>query len=449
MALLLICIFPNARAQAIRGVVTNKQGEPLPFAHIVTNSGGKGVVADLNGAFAIVVGDSAVELRVSYIGYKTKVVNVDATNNERVIVLEEGSVLLPGITITSAKRQKELRAGPIMDSVLAHLSENHPVRAVSFLADFRQLNVLGMEYTRLIEARLALTDDGSPRKLSVAYCIKGIKSSVDLREYPAGSLAVAINLKEKENNLLPIAEWLANGLDNVRPKDGISSILHYDTTYYPLARMFLFNNLRTTEFAYASPPYFGFFNADFLAGHKFKLKKVLPTIAVITILPSKKSPLVPIGSSLSNVFLPFGEVWVDLEDWGIHYFHYGYRVNPKYKNTGAYKFETLNSDILFENHLVFAKGHKGYRLKYQQLREKDRALKGNIIRVKDGLAFTHTFIIRELLITGYQSRQQSCRDNIYSYPDNSNVITEKEWNLADFKYKPLFVLTDSAGTVPR
>ncbi len=431
---LLIIGWGYTDAQHIRGVVKDMEGNPLPFAHVVVPVTGYGVVTNIDGEFSLSITGNRKVIRISYVGYKTKTIELHKNLEWLEIKLAENPSLLEEIVVVGTKSYVP-KVKAVLDSVLAHFPQNHPVRPRKMLVDFRQLNTVGDRFSRLIEARLSMFDSGHPKSIDIDYCILGYKTSQDLRQFTPKEIAIASEMKRAENSVFYFLRGANSGPASEPPMEV------YDSTFYPLERMFFFNNLRTASVPVPFPVYFGFFNKDFVRTHKFELLEVTDDLVKIKISHAKNSPGVPIGNNTnSNFFIPFGEMWVDPGDWGILYFNYGYKVNPRYKNKPAYDFEVYNGDILFESYLVFEKNGGSYQLKYHRLMEKDRALKGKIVTLNNNKkreSFLHTKIIREIMVLGDSTLPANCHDNIYKNENIPFNIEEKDWNLPVIKLRPI------------
>lgn len=79
-------------AQSVRGNVVS-QRDPLPFANIEVVGERKGTVADLEGQFRINNVKFPAELRVSYIGYKPKIVRVQQPDSISVVLVPQSAEL--------------------------------------------------------------------------------------------------------------------------------------------------------------------------------------------------------------------------------------------------------------------------------------------------------------------------------------------------------------------
>lgn len=111
-------------------VVNSVTGEPLAFVNIIYNTRGTGIVSSIDGTFGITLTQKPDFLKFSYVGYYTKIVDVDSIMSLRKLVIE----LNP-----KAYDIDEVRVFPGInpaDRIIKQASENrlsnHPERISSF-----------------------------------------------------------------------------------------------------------------------------------------------------------------------------------------------------------------------------------------------------------------------------------------------------------------------------
>ena len=88
--------------RTISGYVRDENNEPLIGATILVPGTTMGTVADIEGRYTLTIPNNAATLQVSYIGYNSKEVNVNAASN---IILQEG-VSLDEVVVTGYGSQK-------------------------------------------------------------------------------------------------------------------------------------------------------------------------------------------------------------------------------------------------------------------------------------------------------------------------------------------------------
>ena len=87
-------------AQTITGIVTDTQGQPIPFANVIEKGTSNGTTADGDGNFTINVSNLPATLVVSSLGYTTKEVQVSDASQSVTVALAEDTVGLEEVVIT-------------------------------------------------------------------------------------------------------------------------------------------------------------------------------------------------------------------------------------------------------------------------------------------------------------------------------------------------------------
>jgi hypothetical protein len=93
----------------LRGIVTDLDGNPLPYANVQLN-GGRRFIANDSGHFAIPVGTGRVQLLSRRIGYEAAVLDVDAETDTTVTMqLRSVAQILPGQTVEGRREVTSLK----------------------------------------------------------------------------------------------------------------------------------------------------------------------------------------------------------------------------------------------------------------------------------------------------------------------------------------------------
>ena len=102
-AILLLATFHVALAQnVINGRVTDATtGDPLIGASVIVKTDRQGVVTDVNGNFTLKVVDPQDKLRISYIGLRTVMLDID---RKAYNVMMKPSTILKTVPVTPKKR---------------------------------------------------------------------------------------------------------------------------------------------------------------------------------------------------------------------------------------------------------------------------------------------------------------------------------------------------------
>ena len=100
----------KVQAKEIKGTVTDSSGQPLPGASIIIKGTSIGTTTDFDGKFSLEVeGDSAI-LVVSYIGFLTKEVIIDAAT-EYNITLNADAQSLDEVTLLGSRAKPRSNFG--------------------------------------------------------------------------------------------------------------------------------------------------------------------------------------------------------------------------------------------------------------------------------------------------------------------------------------------------
>lgn len=87
-----------AQQKGIQGVVVDGNGETIIGANVLSEDGKVGVITDLDGNFKLDV-PVGTNIKISYIGYKTKVLKATAGNMK--IILSEDSEMLAEVEVVA------------------------------------------------------------------------------------------------------------------------------------------------------------------------------------------------------------------------------------------------------------------------------------------------------------------------------------------------------------
>ena len=127
-----------AQQKGIQGVVVDGNGETIIGANVLSEDGKVGVITDLDGNFKLDV-PVGTNIKISYIGYKTKVLKATAGNMK--ITLSEDSEMLAEVEVVAYGVQKKVTVTGAIASVKGEELTRVSVGSVS--------NVLGGQMTGL------------------------------------------------------------------------------------------------------------------------------------------------------------------------------------------------------------------------------------------------------------------------------------------------------------
>ena len=126
MVLCLISMSAWANKTVTGKVVSASDNEPLIGATVQAIGSSQGTSTDLDGQFTVTVNDNVTQLRVSCVGYKSKVV---AVASYLTVALEDANTTLDEVVVTAMGIKREAKAlgvsaTPIKGDVIAQARTN-------------------------------------------------------------------------------------------------------------------------------------------------------------------------------------------------------------------------------------------------------------------------------------------------------------------------------------
>ncbi|MEI6695495.1 MAG: DUF5686 family protein [Bacteroidota bacterium] len=125
----LTALFSYSQDNLINGKVVNaRNGEALAFVNITVNNSTNGTSTDIDGKFSLRLQQTAVYVKISYVGFETKVIAIAEIKNNLLIRLKEKQLELTAVTIVAGENP----AHRIIRNVLANRNLNNPEKQLSF-----------------------------------------------------------------------------------------------------------------------------------------------------------------------------------------------------------------------------------------------------------------------------------------------------------------------------
>jgi len=166
----------NAQYRLLTGTVVDEQKEPLMGATVKIFETSKGTITDLNGYFSLKV-SGKVTLNISYIGYTSQNISINATTSNINIVLKDASNSLNELVVTALDMRRD-------EKTLTYAHQTVDVKSMTEARDANILNSLsnkvsgvqiisgggaGSSSTVLIRGNNSITGNNQP-----LYVIDGI-----------------------------------------------------------------------------------------------------------------------------------------------------------------------------------------------------------------------------------------------------------------------------------
>ena len=120
IAAMMMCLSAEAKTEDVGGRVIDAQGEPLPFVSVALLASDstyiQGATSDVDGFFQIQTTDACCILRFSYIGYRTKFVNVNGSEIGT-IQMEEDQAMLSEIVVKGQMPKTKLTGNSMITTI--------------------------------------------------------------------------------------------------------------------------------------------------------------------------------------------------------------------------------------------------------------------------------------------------------------------------------------------
>ena len=120
IAAMMMCLTADAMTEDVGGRVIDAQGEPLPFVSVALLTADstyiQGATSDVDGYFQIMTTDACCILRFSYIGYRTKYVNVNSSEIGT-IQMEQDQTMLNEIVVKGQMPKTKLTGNSMITTI--------------------------------------------------------------------------------------------------------------------------------------------------------------------------------------------------------------------------------------------------------------------------------------------------------------------------------------------
>ena len=120
IAAMMMCLSAEAKTEDVGGRVIDAQGEPLPFVSVALLASDstyiQGATSDVDGIFQIKTTDACCILRLSYIGYHTKYVNVNGSEIGT-IQMEQDQTMLNEIVVKGQMPKTKLTGNSMITTI--------------------------------------------------------------------------------------------------------------------------------------------------------------------------------------------------------------------------------------------------------------------------------------------------------------------------------------------
>ena len=85
LVFLLLSSFFSAYSQKVKGIITDVEGNPLPYASVFVKNTGKGTNANSEGKYSLKLAPGKYTLACQYVGYKKEEISISINNDDQEI----------------------------------------------------------------------------------------------------------------------------------------------------------------------------------------------------------------------------------------------------------------------------------------------------------------------------------------------------------------------------
>lgn len=114
----------------VTGQVTDNMEEAVIGASVFVMGTSNGTITDMNGHFSLELPDDNAKLQVSYIGYKTQVINVGNKSSVNIVLVED-SKALEEVVVVGYGTQKKVNLTGAVETVKSDRLANKPVTSIA------------------------------------------------------------------------------------------------------------------------------------------------------------------------------------------------------------------------------------------------------------------------------------------------------------------------------
>jgi len=337
LTLYVVQIQAQENQQSLYQIIDAQSKRPVVFATIILKQAKRGVISDDNGNFRIpnLYKLNLDTLRVSSIGFKTRLIALKSQKNDVINIIElfPKTESLEEVTLVHKKKKKQMSPGRVVKEAIRRIPENYPVQPFSYLGYYRDYQQIAdtsyldntkfadnNKYINLNEGIIQVYDAGfgTDRLTNVA-------NQTVLYEF-------------QKNNNFPMDSALSVPYDNRKDKyvDGVVITPLGGNELNLLNLTNAIRNYNRMSFSFAHV-----FNRHFLGNHIF----THDSITYMDDEPIYRIEFIQNKRVTKPGYNAVGSVFISKEDFGIHRLNYKlydteskrllYRIKMEYKKQGG------------------------------------------------------------------------------------------------------------------
>jgi TonB-linked SusC/RagA family outer membrane protein len=209
---ILYLIFPGnvfaQQARTISGIITDQDRIPLIGVSVILNGTSNGIVTDADGKYAISATGN-VKLKVAYLGYQSKLIDVSSSETEVNVVLEEDVTQLEDVVVVGYSTQKR-----------ANIAGSVAVIGNEKLVTTKNQNVQNMLTGKLPGVRV-IQKTAEPGNLDNVFDIRGFGTPLIIVDGSSISMAEFQRMDPNDIESISILKDASAAIYGVRSSNGV------------------------------------------------------------------------------------------------------------------------------------------------------------------------------------------------------------------------------------
>lgn len=213
MALVLSVSFLHAQNTLSGVVVDQENGQPLPGVNILVKGSFNGVSADFDGNFTLTTDQEfPITLEVSYLGFKTQIIEVGSAQDKLSISLASGSDALDEIIISASRTPERIFESPVPVEKYS-LKKIEASTAADFFNGLGNLRSVNMTESGLVFNQVSVRGFSDVYMEGLVTLVDGMNNQAPVFGFAFGNMIGLHQLDVQSIELLPGASSALYGAD--------------------------------------------------------------------------------------------------------------------------------------------------------------------------------------------------------------------------------------------
>ncbi len=213
MALVLSVSFLHAQNILSGVVVDQENGQPLPGVNILVKGSFNGVSADFDGNFTLTTDQEfPITLEVSYLGFKTQIIEVGSAQDKLSISLAQGSDALDEIVISASRTPERIFESPVPVEKYS-LKQIEASTSADFFNGLGNLRSVNMTEAGLVFNQVSIRGFSDVYMEGLVTLVDGMNNQAPVFGFAFGNMIGLHQLDVQSVELLPGASSALYGAD--------------------------------------------------------------------------------------------------------------------------------------------------------------------------------------------------------------------------------------------